>query len=289
MSLYTQADVLRILRLTRQQLNGWRRAGLVTAGSVYSFTDLIQIKKVRDLRAMRLRPKAIRSSMLAMQRQVVGMSNPLLEAESMPVGSQIAWRHKGRIIEPVTGQFVMDFGPAGMLVTAERAPVDKSGAAAECFALGVRLEEQGEAAAAVEQYQMALEADPNFAAAYINLGTIRYNLGDCAGAERCYRQALERKPDYALAHFNIGNVLDERGQLREAAAAYKEAVRLAPRYADAHYNLALTLEKMRLPRLALRHWKSYVRLEPRGAWGQHARMQIRRILDREKLQLVTAR
>src|ERR1700675_3470496 len=77
---YKRADVLRILRITVRQLSGWEKAGLVAAAESYSFFDLLQVKKLRDLSAKKVRPAAIRESLQAMQRQVAGMENPLMEA-----------------------------------------------------------------------------------------------------------------------------------------------------------------------------------------------------------------
>jgi DNA-binding transcriptional MerR regulator len=79
---YSRADLLRILRLTARQLASWEKAGLVAAAEGYSFFDLLQIKKVRDLCAKKVRPAVIRQSLEAMQKQVAGMENPLLEAGS---------------------------------------------------------------------------------------------------------------------------------------------------------------------------------------------------------------
>ena len=67
---YSRADLLRILRLVPRQLQTWEKAGLVTAAEDYSFFDLVQIKKVRDLCAQRVRPAVIRQSLEAMQKQV---------------------------------------------------------------------------------------------------------------------------------------------------------------------------------------------------------------------------
>ena len=77
---YSRTDLIRILRLTARQLANWEKAGLVAAAEDYSFFDLLQIKKVRDLCAKRVRPAVIRQSLEAMQKQVAGMENPLLEA-----------------------------------------------------------------------------------------------------------------------------------------------------------------------------------------------------------------
>jgi tetratricopeptide (TPR) repeat protein len=92
-------------------------------------------------------------------------------------------------------------------------------------------------------------------------------------------------PGYVLAFFDLGNVLDELDRPEESIAAYKQAVALAPRYADAHYNLALAYERKGELRQALRHWQAYVRLDRSGPWADHARSQIRRLLERERLSI----
>jgi hypothetical protein len=35
----------------------------------------------------------------------------------------------------------------------------------------------------------------------------------------------------------------------------------------------------------LRHWQAYARLDKSGPWADHARGQIRKLLDREKLSI----
>jgi hypothetical protein len=64
---------------------------------------------------------------------------------------------------------------------------------------------------------------------------------------------------------------------------------LAPTYADAHYNLALAYERQKKPRKALIHWQAYVRLDRLGPWSVHARNQIARILEGDKLKMVFRR
>ena len=97
MNRYSRADLLRILRLTARQLAAWEKAGLVAAAETYSFFDLLQVKKVRDLCARKVRPAVIRQSLEAMQKQVAGMENPLLEAGAFTTGQRIAFRHQGKV------------------------------------------------------------------------------------------------------------------------------------------------------------------------------------------------
>jgi tetratricopeptide (TPR) repeat protein len=290
---YSQADLLRILRITARQLAAWEKAGLVAAAESYSFFELLQIKKVRDLCARKVRPAVIRQSLEAMLKQVAGMENPLLEAGAFSTGHRIAFRHKGKLLEPIAGQFMFDFSPGQRVVTSR--PISSSNSSneaapsdvAELFARGIALEEDpNHQAQAIEMYRQVLEIDPDHAAAHINLGTLHYNRQEYALAEKHYRHAIEVDPRYALAYFDLGNVLDETGRVAEAIQTYSTALQLAPTYADAHYNLALAYEKVKEPRKALNHWRAYVKLDTVGPWAVHARNQIQRILQADGLKLI---
>jgi tetratricopeptide (TPR) repeat protein len=284
---YNREDVLRILRISPRQLTGWEKSGLFAVRDLYSFFDLLQIKKLRDLRAKRVRPAAIRDSLRAMQQQVAGMENPLLEAGTFATKSRVVFRHQGAAVEPIAGQFVMDFADRAV-VESERIHAFRSAeSAVDFFTRGVALEESpATQEEAILSYKRCLELDPMHAAAQINLGTLYYNRHDYAQAERCYRKAVEVDPKYALAYFDLGNVLDETGRVAEAIRAYQAAITLAPTYADAHYNLALAFEKSRQPRQALRHWHAYARLDTVGPWFVHAKNQIRKILAADRLKVV---
>ena len=291
---YNRAELLRILRLTARQLAAWEKAGLVAAAADYSFFDLLQIKKVRDLCARKVRPAVIRQSLEAMQKQVAGMENPLLEAGAFSTGHRVAFRHEGTVVEPIAGQFMFDFAPHGNVVTSTRVmPKPTDGAKeniGELFARGISLEEDPtNQLQAIATYQRVLELEPDHAAAHINIGTLYYNRQDYALAEKHYRRAIEVDPRYALAYFDLGNVLDETGRVAEAIQTYSAALALAPTYADAHYNLALAYEKMREPRKALKHWRAYVKLDTTGPWAIHARNQVQRILQADGLKLVPSK
>jgi tetratricopeptide (TPR) repeat protein len=285
---YNRADVLRILRITARQLAGWEKSGLFPVAEAYSFFDLLQIKKLRDLRAKRVRSAVIRDSLRAMQQQVAGMENPLLEAGAFAANSRVAFRHRGSVVEPLAGQFVMDFTDRRVVESYKVRPMRTAETAAEFFARGIVLEEDSATQTeAIASYKQCVELDPGHAAAYINLGTLYYNRQDYTNAERFYRRAVEADHRYALAYFDLGNVLDETGRLQEAIRSYQSAITLAPTYADAHYNLALAFEKARQPRKALNHWQAYTRLDSVGPWAMHARNQIKKILAADALKVVT--
>ena len=292
-SVYSRTDLLRILHITPRQLANWERNGLVTSAESYSFSDLLEMKKVRDLCAGSVRPNVIRQSLDAMRKQAAGLEKPLLEAATWSTAKhRVAFRHDGKLLEPIDGQFLMDFSEREKIVThspkAEGVP--NEGEVSSWFARGIALEEDpSNHSEAIAAYHRVLELAPNHAAAHINLGTLYYNRQEFGLAERHYRQAIEADPRYALAYFDLGNVLDETGRVQEAVQTYRNALQLAPTYADAHYNLALAYEKLREPRKALKHWQAYVKLDTSGPWSVHARSQIKRILQGDGLRLVYKR
>jgi tetratricopeptide (TPR) repeat protein len=276
-------------------LASWEKAGLVAVAESYSFFDLLQIKKVRDLCAKKVRPAVIRQSLEAMQKQVAGMENPLLEAGTAATGHRVTFRHQGRLLEPIAGQFLFDFSTEQRVVASTThvkpppTPPQQHETAdvASLFAKGIALEEDARThSEAIATYLNVLELEPNHAAAHINVGTLYYNRQEFGLAEKHYRSAIEADPRYALAYFDLGNVLDETGRVEEAIQSYKIALQLAPTYADAHYNVALAFEKIKQPRKALAHWRAYVKLDSNGPWAIHARSQMQRILQNEGLKVV---
>jgi tetratricopeptide (TPR) repeat protein len=288
---YSRQDVLRILRISSRQLRAWERAGLIASVSEYNFQDLVQLRKLRDLRASRISASSIRASLAAM-KAVSGMANPLLEAGVARRGPRLVFRHSGATMDPIALQFEFDFEAGGARLTAvgdgASAAAQKQSRIAALFFEAVRCEEQGKMAEAVALYEETL-AVAEHAPAAINLGTILYNQRQFLLAEEHYRRATAASPDYALAWFDLGNALDELQRLPEAVEAYKTAIRLVPTYADAHYNLALAWERSNERRRALRHWMAYIKLDPVGPWANHARLQVRKILDREELSIVWRR
>jgi tetratricopeptide (TPR) repeat protein len=287
---YSREDVLRILRIRLKQLCSWERSGLVNERDTYSFQDLVQLRKLRDLRATRLSVANIRASIHAM-RQVSGVANPLLEAGAVRNGKGLAFRLSGAMMEPIAGQFVFDFDSQRHSQLAEVTSAASHQAARDArvqalFFEAVRMEERGKTQEAVAHYQSILALDSSHAPACINLGTIQYNQRQFIDAESLYRRATIADPKYALAFFDLGNVLDELQRLPEAIAAYTTAICLVPQYGDAHYNVALAYERTGDRRAALRHWTTYIKLDPIGPWSNHARIQARKILEREKLAIV---
>jgi tetratricopeptide (TPR) repeat protein len=286
---YSRHDVLRILQISSRQLQGWERAGLISQREAYTFQDLGQLRTLRLLREEDVSAASIRHSIVAM-RAVAGMKDPLLEASLVRTGTRLAFRCDGAIVDPIRRQLLFDFErvgsePASAEISLLRPGSEKSRSVQELFIAAVQAEEAGEKQRAIALYEEMLVIDPDYAPAYINLGTLHFHLRQFVRTEELYRRATETDPGYVLAFFDLGNVLDELNRLDESIAAYQRSVQLSPQYADAHYNLALAFERKGERRAALRHWEAYIKLDKVGPWAEHARGQIRKLLDREKLSI----
>jgi len=287
---FTRQDLCRILRVSDRQLAIWQRKGLVPDSAAYTFSDLITLKTIRELRKNQVPIKRIQRSLEAMRHKLGEVDHPLTELKISLDGRRILVDYDGSKLEPVSGQFRFDFetrragGSVRMMKQAAAAPelstppmLSRKQEAEGWFVEGLRLEEKPETLEqAIVAYKTAIELNPEAAGAYINLGTIYYNLHRLSDAENCYRAAAEIDPQYALAFFNLGNVYDERGSFEDARLNYEKALAIHPQYADAHYNLALVLEKLERRGRALHHWRRYLKLDPGSPWASYARQQLAR-------------
>ena len=263
----------------------------------YTFADIVSLRTLLQLRREGVSPARIRSFHAALKAKLGGVEKPWSELQVQKHGKRLFVRFEGAPLEPISGQLLLAYAPRHQTAAVRRlkhpaqtalpAEASPEVRADRFFRAGLRYEERQETyPKAIRAYQRAIEMDPRAAGAWVNLGTLHYNLGRLDEAERCYRAVLAFDPNYALAHFNLGNVFDERKQWKEARRHYEEAVRLSPKSPDPHYNLALVYEKLGLHGRARREWLEYVKLDPYSQWAAFAREQLAktplRVLTRQE-------
>ena len=108
---------------------------------------------------------------------------------------------------------------------------------------GRDLQQQGNLGGAIECYQRAIAIDPNYAAAYSNLGVVKQHVGRLTEAIAHYQQALEIDGNLAETASNLGSALAEAGETAGAIAQYQRALSLNPNCAEAMINLGLLREE----------------------------------------------
>lgn len=190
---------------------------------------------------------------------------PLSGLSIEALGDRVVVREGASRWRADSGQYVLDFEgdpAAGSLRVIERNDVGAS--AEDWFERGCDLE-RGDAEAARQAYERALQSDPAHAGAHVNLGRLLHEAGRLAEAERVYRRAILACGNEPLLLFNLGILLEDMGRKSAAMDAYEKALHEDPRFADCHYNLALLCKSLGRPKQALRHMAQYRRLvKPRG-------------------------
>lgn len=279
---FTRSEVLRIVGITPAQLKYWERLELVKARRAtgpapgadertYNFRHLTRLRVVKQLTAQHIPASRLRAALAAFRRQQPSEADAALDdLRLVRAGRRIVVEYHGTRIEPVTGQFLLDFGVAEAKVSAirQRSLEDWLNVAQEC---------EGDSALrsqAVDAYCHIVERAPTWLEPRLNLGTLYYEDGDLGAAAEQFRVAVEIAPGNPLAHFNRASVLDDLDQLEAAAHHFEEALQLAPGFADAHYNVARVYERLGAASAARLHWQRYLELDPSSAWSDYARQRL---------------
>jgi protein O-mannosyl-transferase len=114
----------------------------------------------------------------------------------------------------------------------------------------------------VEHLEAALEIQPDFADAWVELGNIEHGQGNLDAAESAYLKAVQYKPSLAGGHYNLGNIYQQRGDFRRAITQYEHALHLNPNFALAHNNLGQALEALARLGEAINHYLQALVIDP---------------------------
>ena len=264
MNRYGVRDVEKLLHLSRSTIRALVAAGFVSPARGargawrFSFQDLIVLRTAQTLADAKVPQRRITKSVRELRRQIPD-TMPLSGLSISAVGDRIVVRERGGRWQADSGQYLLEFD-ADHLATVPRtieraATLDRHAAAQETFDEAVVLEAQ-DRDAALAAYARAIELDPHFVDAYINLGRMLHEAKRYPNAEHVYREGVKACSD-AVLHFNLGVLLDDTGRKAEAAAAYERAVALDPELADGHYNLGLLCQELARPKDAIRHMARY--------------------------------
>ena len=110
--------------------------------------------------------------------------------------------------------------------------------------LGCALEERGDWAGALEQYQAAIRVDAKQAASHTNLGNLLDKLGQPADALAEYREAIRLQPGNPALHTGAGHELNLLGRFDAALEEFATAQKLDPRSPEPHVETARAYFKL---------------------------------------------
>ena len=126
---------------------------------------------------------------------------------------------------------------------------------------------------AIQEYNRALELNPNNAEAHLRLGFLMYNAKQMYKEGMAhYYEALKANPSDPRIHHDLGMALLHQRQFDQAIKHLSEALRLMPNGLDKqynpvgmHYNLALAFSYVGRSEEAITHFSEVVRLDPNNA------------------------
>ena len=265
MKLFTTGEVAKILNLPGGRIRSFVRAGFLKPARdqkrtfQFTFQDLLFLKTAKGLLDSRVPSKRITRMLSSLKRQLPEdrhLSRIKIYADGRRV---VVWDGKARW-QPDSGQFLFNFDASSVvqrvsLPQARAKPPQDKLTAEHWFNLGVELEATS-TKEAQRAYHMALELEPQMAAAHLNLGKLYHDAGELAKAQAHYQAAAAIDPNDPAPRFNLGVLLEDCKRPQEAMAAYREAIKQDPSFADAHYNLALLFESAGKKAEAVAHFRT---------------------------------
>ncbi len=110
--------------------------------------------------------------------------------------------------------------------------------------LGVIFMEQNKLTEAIEQFHLAIHADPDYVRAHYNLGSAYGKMGRPNDEVQAYKNAIKLKPDLFEAYYALGTAYGKLGRFDEQIESLKKAIKIKPDYAKAHFDLGVAYGKI---------------------------------------------
>src|ERR1700677_3338865 len=199
---FSRREFLRLLDITDKQLAYWEKLGIVSprkaAGDdFYDFRDLISLRTAKQLIQSGVSANRLRLALAALNQKLSKVEQPLTELRILSNGRDIIVDHDGAHLEPISGQFVLNFDTRELR---DRVRVMPERNANDWFALALQYESDPEThLQAIDAYRRVLAITPNNVEALINLGMLSYEQGDLENASACFLRAVTGDPNNSVA------------------------------------------------------------------------------------------
>ncbi|HEY8377296.1 MAG TPA: tetratricopeptide repeat protein [Nannocystis sp.] len=278
-SAYTVRDVSRLFDLPESRLRYWAQTGFICPSirvrgrTFYSFRDLIAIKVARELLGAGLPLQRVRRSLDALRAKLPEVDQPLARLRVRCEHDRVVVEENTHSFEAATGQVLLDLNTQSLqqevaqvlaMPRAQHPAPERS--AYEWFLYACEREQAWDGedpddpafVEAREAYDRALDLDPDFAAAYTNLGALLAAVGDLDGARDHFDQALRCDPGQCEAQANLAALALRTGDPETAIAGYRQLLRAAPDSLEGHYGLARALLAVGGKTQALAHLERFI-------------------------------
>ena len=139
------------------------------------------------------------------------------------------------------------------------------------FLRGTSKYKLGQDRAAIDDFDLAININPQYVDAYIGRGTAKYKLGQPHAAIDDYDLAIGIAPQDAAAYNNRGLAKHSLGQHQAAINDYNYAITLNPKYANAYNNRGSTKYSLGQPQAAVDDYDLAIKIDPQDAAAYYNR------------------
>ena len=101
---------------------------------------------------------------------------------------------------------------------------------------GLAYGEKGDHDYAIQDFDKAIDLNPDYVVAYHNRGVAYAKKSEFARAIQDYTKAIDLKSDYAETYYNLGVAYGAKGDHDQAIQDYTKAIDLNPDYTEVYYN-----------------------------------------------------
>ena len=139
---------------------------------------------------------------------------------------------------------------------------------------------------ALDEYNQAIEINPNYAMAYYNRGVLYYDQKKYELALADWNKAIELNPNFTDAYYNRGNLYFNQQKYELALADWNKAIELNPNFAKAYYNRGVLYRLQEKYDLALADWNKAIEINPNYAEAYNNRGNL--YFNQQKYELALA-
>jgi tetratricopeptide (TPR) repeat protein len=140
--------------------------------------------------------------------------------------------------------------------------------------LGRAYEEKREFDSAIAEYNKVLEINPNSADIYLNRGNVYEKKGDFDAAIAEYNKVLEINPNHTNAYYGLGDVYEKKGDFDRAIQDFSKALEIDPNYTEAYYGRGRAYEEKREFDSAIVEYNKVLEINPNYANAYLARGNV---------------
>jgi tetratricopeptide (TPR) repeat protein len=302
---YTPAMLSSLLSVPVGLIRRWERTGLIKAVRrvhrlpYFDYEEVISVRRLTELIDNGAKPAEIERSLTRLGKLLGNSDRSLAQLNLLVRDQQVVVRDAAGLIQPRTGQRLMDFDPPEIdtsvtaepaletiLIVTEDANDDRvSWSAEEWFCEGCRVADSHQLQDAIEAFRLSLTAEPfrtddqigsgsHPAEVNFHLADTLYRAGKTEAAIERYYCCIEHDANYLEAWTQLGCLLAEANALKESVESFRIALDLHPQYADAHWHLANVLKQQGLNTEAEQHWRTYLDFDQYGPWADGARQAL---------------